>query len=373
MIRIVRVESNTDLRKFVKFVNDLYKDNQYFVPDLIYDEVNTLREDKNPAFEFSEAAFFLAYKDNKIVGRIGAMVNHKSNEKWNQNHARFTHFDFIDDFEVSSKLMEAAISWAKEHGFNKIHGPLGLTDIDHQGMLIEGFDELDMFITIYNAPYYQEHMTKMGFVKDIDWVEYQIDVPEKADDKYSRIAEIVKRRYGYKIVEFTRKKDILPWATTVFDLYNKTFLPLFGTTELTKEQIKMYVDTFFGFVNPHFIKLVLDKNDEIIGFGITMPSLSKAMQKANGKLFPFGFIHILRALKKNDRLDLYIVGVHPDYQGTGANAILINSIMESAISHGIKIAETGPELENNTAVQTMWKHLSRRQHRRRRIYIKDIS
>ena len=373
MIEIVKVKNNTELRRFVKFVNDLYKGSKYFVPDLIYDEVNTLRKDKNPAFEFSEASFFLAYKDKKIVGRIGAMVNRKSNEKWKQNQARFTHFDFIDDFEVSSALMNAAVSWAIERGYEKIHGPLGLTDIDHQGMLIEGFDELDMFITIYNAPYYQKHMEKLGFVKDIDWVEYLIDIPEKVDDKYSRIAEIVKRRYGYKLVEFTHKKDILQWAPKVFDLYNKAFLPLFGTTELSKSQIKMYVDAFFGFVNPHFIKLILDKDDEIIGFGITMPSLSKAMQKANGKLLPFGFIHILKSLKKNDRLDLYIVGIHPDYQGTGANALLITSIMESAIAHGMTVAETGPELENNIAVQTMWKHLDRRQHRRRRVYIKDIN
>jgi len=373
MVKIITVKNNRELRKFVKFVNGLYKDNQYFVPDLIFDEVNTLRADKNPGFEFSEADFFLAYKDNKIVGRIGVIVNHKSNNKWDQCRARFTHFDFIDDYEVSSMLMETAMNWAKEKGHNQIHGPLGITDMDHQGMLVEGYEELDMFITIYNHPYYIDHMKKMGFKKEVDWIEYQIDVPEKPVEKYGRISEIVKKKYGYKLIEFTNKKDILPWAPRVFDLYNQAFAPLFGTTQLSKKQVKMYVDNFFGFVNPDFIKIILNKEDQIIGFAITIPSLSRAMQKAGGKLFPFGFIHILRALKKSNILDLYIIGVHPDYQGTGANALLINSIMLSAIKYKMKFGETGPELEDNHLVQTMWKYLDTRQHRRRRIFIKDIS
>ncbi len=373
MVKIITIKNNRDLRKFVKFVNDLYRGDKYFVPDLVYDEVNTLRADKNPAFEFSDAVFFLAYRGREIVGRIGVMVNHKSNEKWDQEHARFTHFDFIDDFEVSSKLMETATSWAKERGYTKIHGPLGLTDLDHQGMLIEGYDELDMFITIYNHPYYMDHMIKMGFEKDVDWVEYQIEVPEKPIEKYGRIAEIVKKKYGYQLIEFKNKKDILPWAPKVFDLYNTAFAPLFGTTVLSDKQVKMYVDNFFGFVNPDFIKIILNKEGLIIGFAITIPSLSHAMQKAGGKLFPFGFIHILRALKKSDILDLYIIGIHPDYQGTGANALLINSIMLSAIKYKMKFGETGPELEDNHLVQTMWKYLNTRQHRRRRIFIKDIT
>ncbi len=372
MVKIVTVKNNRGLRKFVKFVNDLYKNNEYFVPDLIIDEVNTLRKDKNPAYAFSEAVFFLAYIDKKIVGRIGVMVNQKSNEKWNQNSTRFTHFDFIDDFEVSSKLMETAINWSKEHGYTKIHGPLGLTDMDHQGMLVEGYEELDMFITIYNHPYYIDHMAKLGFTKEVDWIEYQLTVPDKPLEKYNRIAEIVKKKYGYKLIEFDKKKDILPWAPAVFDLYNTAFAPLFGTTELSKKQIKMYVDTFFGFVNPDFIKIILNKNDDIIGFGITIPSLSKAMQKAGGRLLPFGFIHILRSLKKNDILDFYLVAVHPDYQGTGANSLLLDSVLKSAIKNGIKIGETGPELEDNYMVQTMWKDVERRQHRRRRIFKKAI-
>ena len=373
MVEIVEVKNNRDLRKFVAYVNELYKDNKYFVPDLVVDEVNTLRKDKNPAYEFSEAVFYLAYRDKKIVGRIGVMVNHRANEKWGQNRARFTHFDFIDDHEVSEKLMETAIGWAKEHGYDVIHGPLGLTDIDHQGLMVEGFEELDMFITIYNAPYYKEHLEKLGFEPEIDWVEYQIPVPEEPVDKYSRIANIARRKFGYRVIEFSKKKDILKWADKVFELYNTAYAPLYGTSELSDKQIKMYIDSFFGFVNPDFIKIIVNKNDEVIGFGITFPSLSKAMQKAKGRLFPFGFIHILRAIKKNDTLDLYLVAIHPDYQGTGASAMLIESVLNAAHRHNMKFAETGPELENNTAVQTMWKYMERRQHRRRRIYTKKIS
>lgn len=372
MFNIVEVKDNKGLRKFVKFVNDLYEDNEFFVPDLVMDEVNTLRWDKNPAYEFAEASFFLAYKDGELVGRIGVMVNHRANEKWNQKNARFTHFDFIDDFEVSSKLMETATNWAKERGYDTLHGPLGLTDLDHQGMLLEGFEELDMFITIYNASYYKEHMARLGFEKEVDWVEYQIPVPKESENKYTRIASIVKRKFGYKVLEFTRKKDILPWAKKVFKLYNVAYAPLFASSTLSDKQIDMYIDTFFGFVNPDFIKIILNKKDEVIGFGITFPSLSKAMQKAKGKLFPFGFIHILRAIKTSKTLDLYLVAVHPDYQGTGASALLIDSVMKAAQRHGMEFAETGPELENNTSVQTMWKYLERRRHRRRRVFIKKI-
>lgn len=373
MLEIKQVTNNRQLKTFVSYVNKLYKDNKYFVPDLVVDEVNTLRKDKNPAYDFSEGVFYLAYLDKKIVGRIGVFVNHKSNEKWNQKHARFTHFDFIDNYEVSKALMDTVIKWAKDNNLDTIHGPLGLTDLDHQGVLVEGFEELDMFITIYNSPYYKEHLEKLGFVKEIDWVEYQIIMPTEPVEKYTRISKIVEKKYGYKLIEFTRKKDILPWAHKVFELYNEAYEPLFGTTELSVKQIDMYVDAFFGFINPDFIKIVLDKDDKLIGFGITMPSLSKAMQKGKGRLFPFGFLHLLKSIKKSDTLDLYLVAVLPEVQGTGATALLINSIMNTAIKYGMTIGETGPELETNQLVRAMWKYFDTNIHRRRRIYTKTIS
>lgn len=372
MVNIRQVENNRDLRKFVRFANDMYADNPYFVPALLSDEMNTFRKDKNPAYEFCESALFIAYIDGKAVGRIGVLVNHKNNEKNNQKHARFTSFDFIDDFQISKALMDKAIQWARDNGFNFIHGPLGVSDLDHQGMLIEGFDEMDLFITIYNHPYYKEHLEKLGFSKEVDWLEYQIPVPSEPSEKYTKIAEMSKKKYGYKVIEFKNKKDILPWANDIFELYNTAYAPLYGVTELSNAQINMYIDSFFGFVNPEFVKIILNKEGEAIGFGITMPSLSKAMKKAKGRLFPFGFIHILRAIKKNDTLDMYLVGIHPDYQHTGAAAILVDSILRSAIKNGITMSETGPELEGNKEINKMWKYTEHRQHRRRRVYGRSI-
>jgi len=372
MIKIKEVIKNSELKKFVKFSNQLYKDNKYYVPDLISDEMNTLRKDKNPAYEFSDGVFFLAYQNKKIVGRIGILVNYQSNKKWKQNYARFTHFDFIDDYSVSKALMNVAETWAKDKGYTQLQGPLGLTDLDHQGMLIEGFEELDLFITLYNFPYYIKHMEKLGFTKEVDWIEYQLTLPDKTFDKYTKIAELVQKKYGYKLLEFKNKKDILPWAPKVFELYNEAYAPLFGTTKLSKKQIDMYINAFFGFVNPDFIKVILDKNDQVIGFGITMPSISKAMQKAKGRLFPFGFIHLLKSIKKNDTLDLYLVGIRPDVQGTGAAALLLNSILKTALDYGITLGETGPELETNKMVQAMWKYVHTRAHRRRRVFKKEL-
>jgi len=373
MLSIVEVKTNSQLKTFVKFVNKLYKNNSYYVPDLIQDEMNTLRKDKNPAYEFSDAIFYLAYDNKKVVGRIGVLVNKLSNKKWNQNNARFTHFDFIDDYAVSKLLIETAENWAKANGYDFLHGPLGLTDLDHQGMLISGYEEMDLFITLYNHPYYVKHIEKLGYKKDVDWVEYQLTISPENVEKYSRISKVVQKKYGYKLIEFKKKKDILPWAQKVFELYNNAYTPLYGTTVLSQAQIDMYINAFFGFINPDFVKVIVDKDDILIGFAITMPSISKAIQKGNGRLFPFGFIHLLKSIKKNDILDMYLVAVHPDIQGTGATSLLIESIAKSAIKYNMKFGETGPELEHNTQVQTMWKYFDMRQHRRRRIYKRNLS
>jgi GNAT superfamily N-acetyltransferase len=373
MIEIRKVMDKKMLEKFVAFPNKLYKGNPYYVPGLLIDDYHTLSDEHNPAFDFCEAVYFVAFKKKKMVGRIGGFINHKSNEKWNQNRVRFTHFDFIDDFEVSKKLMEAVTVWAKEKGFDTIHGPLGLTDMDHQGMLVEGYHELDMFITLYNYPYYENHLKELGFEKEIDWVEYQIKLPSEPNEIISKLADRILSRKGYKLVEFKDKKDILPWGQEIFQLYNDAFAPLFGTTELTQKQIDYYIKTFFGFVNPDFIKIVVDEDGKLAAFGVTMPSLSKALQKAKGKIFPIGFYHILKSIKHNKILDLYLIAVRPDLQGKGLNAVLMDSILKTAIEYGIEYAETGPELETNKNVQTQWKHFEKRQHRRRRVFIKELN
>jgi len=372
MTTILEVKTKKDLKKFVDFQNDLYKGNPYYVPGLRMDELNTLRKDKNSAFEYCDTAFFLAYRDGKIVGRIGIILSHKSNDKWGQKNARFTCFDFIDDTTVSQALITTAETWAKERHMEKLQGPLGFTDMDHQGMLIEGFEELDMMITLYNYPYYKEHMVKLGFEKDADWLEYQVLLPPEPIEKITRIANLVKKRYGFKLIEFNNKKDILPWAKPVFALLNEAYSPLYGSVLLSEKQIDDYVKTNFGFVNPDFIKIVLDKDDHLVGFAITMPSLSKALQKSGGKLLPFGFIPILKAIKKNDILDLYLIAVKPELQGLGINALMLDSITETARRYGIRYAETGPELELNSKVQAQWKYFETRQHRRRRSWIKSL-
>ncbi len=372
MIQIKRVQSKKELKTFVDFPNQLYKHNPYYVPELVFDGVKVLDQSINPAYEFCDSAYFLADRDGKIVGRIGVIINKKSNDKWNQKYARFTCFDFIDDLEVSQALMDEAFKWAISRDIEAIHGPLGFTDLDHQGMLVEGFDELDMYITIYNAPYYMEHMIAMGFEKDVDWIEYQLVFDPVKIEKLHKIAARMKSRGAFKVIEFKDKKEILPWAESVFNLYNTAYAPLYGMTELNQKQIDLYIKTFFGFVNPDFIKIVVDKEGDLAAFAIAMPSLSKAMQKSRGRLFPFGFIHILKSIKKNDALDLYLIAVKPEYQNLGINGLLLDSMMKNVMDYGIKSAETGPMLETNNNILSQWKFFNIRQHRRRRVWKKSL-
>lgn len=372
MIQIKPIQTNKELKAFVEFPNILYKNSPYYVPELVFDGVRALDRKINPAYEFCEAEYFLAQQNDEIVGRIGVIINNKSNEKWKQNYVRFTCFDFIDDLEVSQLLIKEAIKWAKARDISEMHGPLGFTDLDHQGMLIDGFEELDMYITIYNAPYYKEHMIAMGFEKDVDWIEYQLLFDPVKIEKLHKIASRMKSRGVFKIIEFNNKKDILPWAESVFNLYNSAYAPLYGMTELNKKQIDQYIKAFFGFVNPDFIKIVVDKEGDLAAFAIAMPSLSKAMQKSKGRLLPFGCIHILKAIRKNDALDLYLIAVKPEYQNLGINGLLLDSMMQNVMAYGIRSAETGPMLETNNNILSQWKFFNIRQHRRRRVWKKSL-
>lgn len=376
MITIQEVVTKTEWRVFAEFGNRLYKDNPYYVPDLPQDIIDTYDRSKNPAFDFCEAICFLAFEGSTPVGRIAGIINHRSNEKWQQKHARFSHLDFIDNLDISSSLIKAVKVWAAAKGMTHLKGPLGMTDLDHQGMLIEGFDEQDMFITFYNAPYYVTHMEQLGFIKDADWLEHQIMMPSLDDPRYefiSKMAAKVGKRHGFKLLHFRRKKKLVKeWGKKIFELYNSSYAPLYGTTDLTERQADYYIKTFLSFVNPDFIKIVVNSNMEIVAFGVTLPSLSKALQKCGGKLFPFGIFYLLNAIKRNDTLDLYLVGVLPEYQNTGVNALLMDAILRECHKYRIKIAETGPTLENNHKIQAMWKHFDKRQHRRRRSWIGEI-
>ena len=373
MVTIKQVITRRDLNLFLAFPNRLYKDCPYYVPDLLSDELNNLNPKKNPAFENAEAAEWLAFKDGKVAGRVMALINRNANTAWNRKQARFSRLDFIDDEEVSAALIAQAEAWAREKGMEEIVGPMGFTDFDKEGLLIEGFEELSTFATYYNHPYYQRHLEKLGYGKEADWLEYRLEVPDKVDPKVARIAELVQKKTGCRLLEFKSGKEILPWGKDAFHMFNDAYKELFGFAPLTDRQIEAYIKQYFGFVNPAFIKAVVDKDNKLAAIGITMPSISKAMRKCGGRLFPFGFIHVMQAIKKNDTLDMYLVAVKPEYQNLGLYAILMDAIYREAINHKFKFGESNPELETNEKIQATWKFFPRRQHRRRRAYIKHLA
>lgn len=371
---IKKAITKEDIKNFVRFGNDLYKGNEYHVPSLIYDEIATLNPSKNPAFEHCEAAYFLAYRNNEIVGRIAAIINHKSNMEWNQKYARFGFVDFIDDKEVVDSLFKEAEDWARMRGMEKIHGPLGFTDLDFEGMLIEGFDRISTLSTIYNYPYYPQHMDRMGYVKDIDWLEFLIKVPEELSERYIRAGEIIKKRFGIELLKPRDKDEVMTYAKDIFELINLSYKDLYGYVELTDKQIDYYVDMYLPMLRLEFLALVVRREDKkLIGVGIGLPSLAKALQKSKGRFLPTGWIHLYKALKgRNDILDLLLVAVHPDYQGKGINALLFNQFIPAAHKMGITHAESNLEMETNTKVHSLWKDMDAEQHKRRRAYIKEL-
>ena len=372
-IIIKEVSTKKDLKKWIEFPNTLYEGNEYYVPFLANDEAETFSPDKNPAYAFCETRLFLAYKENKIVGRIAGLINHAYNKKWNKNAIRYTRFDFIDDYDVSKALFETVVAWGRERGYTEIMGPIGFTDMDHEGMLVEGFEEFNMSITFYNHPYYLEHMERLGLQKDIDWIEYRINVPETFDPRFERICNHLIKKHGYQVVTYDNRKVLYTDALEAFKLIDIAFSKLYGTVPLTPEIIKHSLDGYIPLVNLDYICSIKDKDGKIIGFGVLVPSIAKALKKSNGKMLPFGIFRLLKALKgKNDTLEMFFVAVHPDYQVQGLPAILINTLTPKIMANGVKFCETGPMLETNAAVHSMWRHFEKRQHRRRRCYIKKI-
>jgi len=371
-IVIKEVVSRRDLKKFISFPYNLYAGSKYWVPPLFFDEMNTLRKDKNPAFEFCEVKYWLAYKDGKIAGRIAGIINWRYVEKWQNRYARFGWIDFIDDEDVSKALIETVEKWAKDKDMEAVHGPLGFTDLDYEGMLIEGFEELGTMATIYNYPYYHKHLEKYGYKKDIDWIEFEVKAPQEVPEKIDRIANIALKRNNLRVLKVKKSKDLLPYAKDMFKVLDETFKDLYGVVPLSEKQVDLYIKQYFGFIRPDYISIILDSNDRVAAFGITMPSLSKALQKAKGRLFPVGFIHLLMAMKNNKQIDLYLIGVRPDLQGKGVNSIIFNELNKIFINKNIVSTETNPELETNLKVQAQWKHFTHRQHKRRRCYIKQL-
>lgn len=372
-ILVKEVIHKKDLKKFINFPYRLYKGHNCFVPPLRFDEENTLRKDKNPAFDYCEAKYWLAYKDKKVVGRIAAIINRSYIEKWQNKYMRFGWFDFEDNVEIVNALIGQVENWAKEKGMVAVHGPLGFTDLDHEGMLIEGYDQLGTLATCYNYPYYPRLIENSGYTKDVDWLEYKIKLPQTMPANLERIALVVQRRLSLSVVKAKKRKDILPYADALFQLINSTYSDLYGVVPLTGKQIGYYTKQYFSFIRPDFISLITDKHGCLVAFGITMPSLSRALQKAKGRLFPFGFIHLLRAIKENTMGDLYLVAVAKPLQGKGVNAVLMYELTKTYIKNGIQYAESNPELETNTHVQSMWQYYDVQQHKRRRCFIKYLS
>ena len=371
-ITIKEVTTPKERENFIKFPYLLYKGNPYWVPPMLLDEKKVLNKDKNPAFGFCDVKLWLAYKEGKIAGRIAGIINRRYIEAWKNNYARFSYIDFIDDTDVSKALFDAAEKWAKENKMEKIHGPLGFTDFDSEGMLVEGFEELGTFGAIYNYPYYVKHIEKYGYKKDVDWIEFQVKPPEQILEKVDRIAAIVSKKYDLKILRVKKAKELLPYGKEIFHLINRAYKDLFGFVQLSDKQIELYIKEYFGFIRPDFVPVVLDNQNKIVAFGITMPSLSKALQKNRGRMFPFGFISMLKAMKSNNMADLYLVAVDPQMQDKGVNALLINEMNKIYIKNKITLVETNRELETNLKVQAQWKEMDARQHKRRRCYIKNL-
>ena len=371
---VKEVKYKKDLKKWVEFPNILYKNVDAYVPFLSVDEIDTFTKEKNPAYEYCETKLFLAEKDGKVVGRIGGIINHASNEKWNQNRLRFTRFDFIDDFEVSKALFDEVVAWGKSFNFNEIIGPIGFHDLDHEGMLIEGFDELNMSITFYNFPYYIKHMEALGLKKDIDWVEFKLEVPKKPNPKLVRLNQFVSKRLNLDIVRYKSRKALLKDARSAFKVIDEAFSVLYGTVPLTDAVIQKSIDDYISLINLKYVTSVKEKDGTVVGFAILVPSIAKAVKKSNGKLLPFGIFRMLRALNcKNDTLEMFLIGIKAEYQSRGIPIVLINEMIDVCLKNNVKYLETGPELETNKNVHSLWRNFDNvRQHKRRRCWIKKI-
>lgn len=364
----------SELRRFVEFGIDLYKDNPYFVPPLVMDDVNTLLPEKNPAFDFCEAQSFMAWRDGKPVGRITGIINRVVNGRTGRNTVRFGFIDFIDDEEVSDALLDAVEEWGCSRGMTEIVGPMGFTDLDHEGMLTDGFDQVGTMATIYNYPYYPKHLERRGMDKDATWVEYRIKIPDEVPDRIARVARIVEQRLKLHVASFKSIRELVDkYGRPLFELINEAYDKLYGYSPLTDRQISHYIDQYLPMLKLREICVIVDENEELVGVGVSIPSFSRALQKSRGRIFPFGWWHLLKTFfGKNEVVDLLLVAVRPEYQSKGVNALLFTYLIPSFRAAGYKEAESNPELEDNSNVQNQWLYFEHRQHRRRSVFRRTI-
>lgn len=372
MITIKEVTSQTELKKFVTFPFSLYKDSKYWVPPIIKDELETFDKTKNPVFKNADAWFFLAYKDGKIVGRVAAIINRLEVEKQGLRKMRFGWFDFIDDQEVSIALLQKVAEIGTKNNLEYMEGPVGFSNLDKVGVLVEGFDHIGTMITWYNYPYYKTHYENMGFVKEKEYMENKFPASNADPALFTKLNDLIKRRYGLKEVNFTSTKEVMPMADEMFDLFNETYSKLSSFVPITEVQKNYFKKKYISFINPEYIKFIKDKDDKLIAFAIVMPSFSEALQKANGKLFPLGIFHLLKAKKNSKDVIFYLIGIHPEYQNKGVTAIIFNEYYKTFKEKGIKMCYRTPELEENVAIKQMWKHFDPVIYKRRRTYKKNL-
>ncbi|MDN3724016.1 GNAT family N-acetyltransferase [Aequorivita sp. SDUM287046] len=372
MITVKQLTSNSELKKFVTFPFKLYKDSKYWVPSLIKDEMETLDTEKNPVFQNAEAWYYFAYKNDEVVGRIAVILNHLEVNEIGKKKIRFGWLDMVDDIEVTKALLEKAFEKGREHNLEYAEGPVGFSNMEKAGILTLGYEEMNTMITWYHYPYYAEHMKKLGFEKQATWVEYTLKIPETIFEKVAKFSKIVRERYKLSVIRFKDKKEILPYVDEMFGLLNKTYNTLQTFVPIQQYQIDYYKKKYFSFIHPDYICCIKDEAGKLIAFSIVMPSFSKALKKANGKLFPFGWNYILQAQKKNDTAAFYLIGIDPEYQGKGVTAIIFEEMQHLFNSKGIHTVETNPELKENTAVQLLWKDYNPVQHKERSTFRKDI-
>ncbi len=371
-LTIKEISTKKEIKEFVKFPDRLYSGNKFYIPAIHTKELQTLTFDKNSAFEFCRAKYWVVIRNGVIVGRIAGIINNKYNEKHNIKYARFGWLDFVDDLSVLMLLLQAVEKWAINENMNTIHGPIGFTSFDASGVLIEGFDEMPTSFAHYNFPYYQKLIEEFGYKKDVDWIEYNVKVPKSVPEKFTKGAELIKKRYKLHSAKLKKKKDVLKYSDDLFRLLNEEYKDIYAFSELTKRQIEQLKKQFISILRPEYVSIILNATDEVIAFGITIPSLAKAQQKSKGKLFPFGFIRIMYALRKNDTIDTLLIAVQKDYQSKGVNGIIFNDISSAFVKNGITNLESTRELENNMKVNNLWNKLEYRQHKRTRCYIKEL-
>ena len=376
MVEIREIQpTKSNLLKFVHFpIDTLYRDSEYFVPPLVTDEINTLRPDKNPAFDFCEAVYYLAYRDGKIVGRVAGIINHVCNERSGKKEARFSYIDFIDDAEVVDALIDAVTRWGKSKGMEHLTGPLSFTDMDPEGMLIEGYDRVGTSGGIYNYPYYPKHMERLGFIKDADWIELLITIPKEIPEKMQRISNLVSQRYNLETIKYTdRKKLVADYGDAIFKLINVAYDDIFGYSPLSDKQIKHYIKMYLPFLPLNDLAMAVEKESrELIAVGISIPSMARALIKNRGRLFPMGWKPLLQAFKRNDVVDLMLIAVKPEYQNKGVNSLLFTDLIPCFNENGYKVAESNRELELNSKVLKQWEYFETDQHKRRRAFTKEI-